>query len=210
MPEPITRPITGTYSFDAPARMAQTVADGPRYAPLTLEEVSPEGMEQVKVIRAAFSIPESRPFPDVSLITLRHPGMFKGQMVLGIELAKGVIPARDRELAVLRLAWLARAPFEWSEHVDIGKAFGLTVEEIDRVTEGSSAPGWTAHESAILRGVEELLSDHCMSDATWDTLAQSWDEKQMLEYPMLVGSYLMTALQQNSLKIQPKGGFDYR
>ncbi|WP_232496072.1 carboxymuconolactone decarboxylase family protein [Novosphingobium kaempferiae] len=206
MPEP----ITGTYSFDAPARMAQTVADGPRYAPLTLEEVSPEGMEQVKVIRAAFSIPESRPFPDVSLITLRHPGMFKGQMVLGIELAKGVIPARDRELAVLRLAWLARAPFEWSEHVDIGKAFGLTVEEIDRVTEGSSAPGWTAHESAILRGVEELLSDHCMSDATWDTLAQSWDEKQMLEYPMLVGSYLMTALQQNSLKIQPKGGFDYR
>jgi len=27
---------------------------------------------------------------------------------------------------------------------------------------------------------------------------------------MLVGSYLMTALQQNSLKILPKAGFDYR
>ncbi len=32
----------------------------------------------------------------------------------------------------------------------------------------------------------------------------------MLELPMLVGAYLMTAMQQNSLKIQPKGGFDYR
>jgi alkylhydroperoxidase family enzyme len=207
----MAEPTTGRYEFDADARMAQTVAHGPRYAPLTLAEVSPEGQEQVDSIRAAFSIPESRPFPDVSLITLRHPGMFKGQMVLGIELAaKGTIPARERELAILRLALLARAPFEWCEHVDIGKAFGITAEEIERVIDGSEAPGWTAHESAVLRAVEELLADHCIGDATWEVLAKTYDEKQMLEFPMLIGSYLMTALQQNSLKIQPKGGFDYR
>jgi alkylhydroperoxidase family enzyme len=207
----MAEPTTGRYEFDADARMAQTVAHGPRYAPLTLAEVSPEGQEQVDSIRAAFSIPESRPFPDVSLITLRHPGMFKGQMVLGIELAaKGTIPARERELAILRLALLARAPFEWCEHVDIGKAFGVTAEEIERVIDGSEAPGWTAHESAVLRAVEELLADHCIADATWEVLAKTYDEKQMLEFPMLIGSYLMTALQQNSLKIQPKGGFDYR
>ena len=203
--------ITGKYEFDAAARVAQTVAGGPRYAPLKLEEVSPEGQEQVDAIRTAFHIPEGRPFPDVSLITLRHPGMFKGQMVMGIELAaKGTIPARERELAILRVALLARAPFEWCEHVDIGKAFGVTSEEIERVIEGSSAPGWSAHEAALLRAVEELIGDHCMSDATWETLAKTYTEQQMLEVPMLVGAYLMTAMQQNSLKIQPKGGFEYR
>jgi alkylhydroperoxidase family enzyme len=204
-------PTTGKYDFDADARMAQAVENGPRYAPLRLDEVTPEGQEQVDAIRAAFNIPDDRPFPDVSLITLRHPGMFKAQMVLGIELAaKGTIPARERELAILRLALLARAPFEWCEHVDIGKAFGVTPEEIERVIEGSSTAGWTEHEAALLRAVEELVADHCMSDATWDTLAKTYDEKQMLEVPMLVGSYLMTALQQNTLKIQPKAGFDYR
>lgn len=203
--------ITGKYQFDTAAREAQTVAGGPRYAPLRLEEVSPEGQEQVDAIRTAFNIPPERPFPDVSLITLRHPGMFKAQMVLGIELAaKGTIPARERELAILRLALLARAPFEWCEHVDIGKAFGLTPEEIERVVEGSTAPGWTEHEAALLRAVEELVGDHCMSDGTWNTLATTYSEQQMLEVPMLVGAYLMTAMQQNSLKIQPKGGFDYR
>lgn len=203
--------ITGKYQFDTAAREAQTVAGGPRYAPLRLEEVSPEGQEQVDAIRTAFNIPPERPFPDVSLITLRHPGMFKAQMVLGIELAaKGTIPARERELAILRLALLARAPFEWCEHVDIGKAFGLTPEEIERVVEGSTAPGWTEHEAALLRAVEELVGDHCMSDRTWNTLATTYSEQQMLEVPMLVGAYLMTAIQQNSLKIQPKGGFDYR
>ncbi|MYL97673.1 carboxymuconolactone decarboxylase family protein [Novosphingobium sp. FGD1] len=207
----MAEPTTGRYEFDAEARMGQTVAGGPRYSPLALGEVSPEGQEQVDAIRDAFSIPENRPFPDVSLITLRHPGMFKGQMVLGIELAaKGTIPPRERELAILRLALLARAPFEWCEHVDIGKAFGVTPEEIERVIEGSQAPGWTEHESAVLRGVEELIADHCVSDSTWALLARTYDEKQMLEFPMLIGAYLMTALQQNSLKIQPKGGFDYR
>jgi len=203
--------ITGKYEFDEAARLRQTVGDGPRYAPLRLEEVSPEGQEQVDAIRSAFNIPEERPFPDVSLITLRHPGMFKGQMTMGIELAaRGTIPPRERELAVLRLALLAGAPFEWCEHVDIGKAFGLTVEDIDRVVLGSEAEGWTAHEAALLRGVEELMADQCLSDATWDTLAATYNEQQMLEYPMLVGSYLMTALQQNSLRIQPKAGFNYR
>lgn len=208
----MAEPITGKFDFDADARMAQTVANGPRYAPLTLDEVSPEGHEQVNAMRTAFNIPDDRPFPDVSLITLRHPGMFRAQMVLGLEIAaKGTIPPRERELAILRIAQLARAPFEWCEHVDIGKAFGVTPEEIERVIEGSSAPGWTEHEAALLRAVEEMIADHCMSDATWGTLAKTYDEKQMLELPMLVGSYLMTALQQNSLKIQPKGpGFDYR
>ena len=207
----MSEPITGRYEFDAAARIAQTVTGGPRYAPLQPGEVTPEGQEQVDALRAAFHIPEDRPFPDVSLITLRHPGMFKAQMVLGIELAaKGSLPPKERELAILRLAVLARAPFEWCEHVDIGKAFGITADEIERVLEGSGAPGWSEHEAALLRAVEEMVADQCMSGATWDTLAKTYSEMQMLEMPMLVGSYLMTAIQQNTLKIQPKGGFDYR
>jgi alkylhydroperoxidase family enzyme len=203
-------PITGKYEFDIAAREAQVIAGGPRYAPLRLDEVTPAGQEQVDHIRAAFNIPEERPFPDVSLIQLRHPGMFKGQMALGIELARGAIPARERELAILRISWLARAPFEWCEHVDIGKQFGVTREEIDRVIEGSDAPGWTEHEAALLRSVEEQMADYAISDATWTALTRTYSEEQMLELPLLVGCYILGALQLNSLKIQPKGDFNYR
>lgn len=204
-------PITGKYEFDTQARIAQVVAGGPRFAPLALQDVSPEGQEQVDAVRTAFSIPADRPFPDVSLITLRHPGMFKAQMVMGLELAAhGTIPPRDRELAILRLALLARAPFEWAEHVDIAKVFGITSDEVERVTLGSDAQGWSEHEAAVLRAVEELLADHTISDSTWDVLARTYSEKQLLEVPMLVGAYLTTAFQQNSLKIQPKAGFEHR
>ncbi|VWX54694.1 carboxymuconolactone decarboxylase family protein [Novosphingobium sp. 9U] len=204
------QPVTGKYEFDTAAREAQVITGGPRYTPLRLDEVSPAGQEQVDHLRSAFNIPEERPFPDVSLIQLRHPGMFKGHMALGIEIAKGAIPARERELAVLRIAWLARAPFEWCEHIDIGQHFGVTLEEIERVIAGSDAPGWTEHEAALLRSVEEQLADYAISDATWEKLAQTYTEEQMMELPLLVGCYLLAALQLNSLKIQPKGGFDYR
>jgi 4-carboxymuconolactone decarboxylase len=201
----------GRIDFDADTRMQQVVAGGPRYAPLDLADVSPEGQRAVDEIRAAFSIPADRPFPDVSLITLRHPGMFRGQMAMGIELAaRGLIPPRERELAILRLALLAGAPFEWCEHVDIGKRFGVTGEEIDRVVNGSSAEGWSEHEAALLAAVEELIADSCIADGTWATLAKTYSEEQMQEVPFLVGSYLMTAFHQNSMKIQPKAGFEYR
>lgn len=202
---------TGPMEFDERARFTQTVEGGPRYSPLAPEELSDDGAAQLASLRKAFHIPDSRPLPDVSMITLRHPGLFGAQMTLGVELAaRGAIPARERELIVLRIAVLARAPFEWCEHVDIGKACGVTAEEIERIWQGSAAPGWNAHEAAMLRAVEELSADYCIADTTWNELAQSWDEKQMLELPMLVGAYLMTAMQQNSLKIQPKGDFSYR
>ena len=193
---------TGKIEFDVDERQKQTIGDGPRFAPLKPDEISGEAMELVQNIRKSFNIPEDGSIPDVSLITLRRPGLFRCQMAMGIELvANGVISGRERELAVLRLAWLCRAPFEWSEHVVIGKKFGVTDEEIERIREGSSAEGWSEHERAILRGVEELHGDQCLSDETWNTLAKTWGEQELLEFPMLVGSYFMTALQQNSLRI---------
>ena len=207
----IGKAVTGRVNFDIDAREAQVIGSGPRYAPLGEDEISDEARELVREIKEAFGIPAEAPMPDVSLISLRHPGMFRGQMQLGIELAsRGTIPHRERELAILRIAMLCGAPFEWSEHVDIGRKFGVTDEEIERVIDGSSAPGWRDHERALLLGVEELIADKCLSDAAWDALAATYSEQQMLELPMLVGSYMMTALQQNSLRIRPKGGFRYR
>ena len=166
-----------------------------------------ESIGLVHDLRAALSIPETTKMPDVTLITLRHPGTFRCQMQLGIELtAHGAISPRERELAVLRVALLCGAPFEWVQHVGHARRLGLTDAEIQRVIEGSSAAGWTQHDRAVVRAVEELIADKCMSDETWETLSKSWNEMQLLEMPMLVGCYFMLALQQNSVRIPTEGG----
>jgi alkylhydroperoxidase family enzyme len=97
---------------------------------------------------------------------------------------------------------LCRAPYEWCQHVDIAKRYGVTAEEVERATRGSSAPGWTDHEAAIVRGVEELLGDQSISDDTWNVLARTWTERQLLEFLAVVGYYVSIAYSQNALRMR--------
>ena len=116
-------------------------------------------------------------------------------------LVDGALPLRDRELAVLRVAWLRQIPFVWGEHVAVGHRIGLTTEEIERVTEGSTAKGWSEHERAILGTAEELLENAMISDETWAILTKSLNEKLLVELLALIGQYQALGYIQNSLRI---------
>jgi len=132
--------------------------------------------------------------------------LFRCNMDMGNTLYNGKIPQRERELAILRIAWLMRAPFEWGQHVIIARRIGIEAEEIERARRGTSAGGWSDHQAAILSGVEELIEGAAISDATWATLAKSWDEQQLIEFPMMVGQYVSTAFVQNALKVRMEPG----
>src|SRR5215813_10852378 len=80
-----------------------------------------------------------------------HPGLMKRWLVFGTHvLAKSTLPARDRELAILRIGWLCRAEYEWGQHVQIARGVGIADDEIERVAAGPDAPGWSAGEAALL------------------------------------------------------------
>ena len=187
-------------TFDIDAREADITGKPQRIRSLTPDEFDDQAKVLVTNLRASLGL-STEQMPAVFGLMLRHPGLFKVQMDMGLQLFKGEISPRERELAVLRVGWLCRAPFEWGEHVDIAKSYGITSEEIERVTHGSAATGWTEHEQAILKGVEELLGNQMLSDQTWNVLASSWSEAQLVEFPMLVGQYYATALQQNTLRV---------
>ena len=197
-------PQTGRIDFDINARQAHVIGSGPRIMAADNDAVDAESMALVNAVRAGAGAESVTPdqVPDYMRTMMKHRGLFRCQMEMGTVLFNGRIPQRERELAILRIGWLCRAPYEWGQHVDIAKRVGLSDEEIERTTQGSDAPGWSDHERAILRGVEELIADQAMSDATWDVLAQSWDEEQLIEYPMMVGQYVATAYVQNSLRVR--------
>lgn len=138
---------------------------------------------------------------------LRHPDLFTLQTEIGIQLLReGTLPSRDRELAILRIGWLCQAPYEWGEHVHIAKNVGISSEEIERITQGSSAAGWSEHEQAILRAAEELYRDAMISDTTWNTLSKRFNEQQLIELPILIGQYQTVAYYQNSLRLRLHAG----
>jgi 4-carboxymuconolactone decarboxylase len=135
---------------------------------------------------------------------VRHPGLFRRWLPFGGKLLAGKLPARDRELLILRAGWNNRSAYEWAQHVRIARGAGLTRDEIERVRapEGADAPGWSAADALLVRAADELHADACLSDDTWAALAARYDEPQLVEVPMVVGHYTMLAFALNSLGVQ--------
>jgi 4-carboxymuconolactone decarboxylase len=112
---------------------------------------------------------------------VRHPNLLRQWMPFTVALAvTGVLPPRLRELAILRTGWL-RAEYEWGQHVVLARRVGISNGEIARVKSGPEAEGWTELEAAVLRAVDELHSDACVTDNTWAVLAAHLDERQLIE-----------------------------
>jgi 4-carboxymuconolactone decarboxylase len=191
------------------ARQALILGHPPRIAPMAPEEFTPELLALKRQIDQAAGLEGVT--EDVSewfATVLRHPTLLRAHTQLAVTVMNGLLPARDRELAVLRTGWLAQAPFEWSGHVELGKRLaGMTSEEIENVTIGSTAPSWSAHDRAVLRAVEELHANAMISDETWVALAQTYDDRQLLELPILVGQYLGVAFLQNALRVVLPEGY---
>ena len=81
-------------------------------------------------------------------------------------------------------------------------------ESVDRVIDGPEAGGWTEHEAALMRAVDELHDSAHLSDDTWATLARGYSDVQLIEATMLVGQYHMVAFALNAFGVQLDEGLE--
>lgn len=191
------------------ARQAAVLGGGPRIAALPAEGRTPEQQQLIERAQPPAQVRQLQGGCDSEWVEImaRHAGLFGAHLAFAQKfMTEAVLPARDRELAVLRLAWLSGAPFEWGGHVAIGKACGLSAQDIARVIEGPDAAGWTAHESALLWAAGELHADSMIGDDTWAALSAGLDEAQLIEFILLIGHYKTVAYYQNALRFRlPRG-----
>jgi alkylhydroperoxidase family enzyme len=131
-----------------------------------------------------------------------HPKLMKRWLVFGNHvLAKSTLPARDRELVVLRTGWNCRAPYEWGQHVVIARTIGITDDEITRVSVGPDAGGWSDEDAVLLRAADELHNDQTLTDATYAALATRYDVQNLLDLVFTVGQYHVVSMALNAFRV---------
>lgn len=134
---------------------------------------------------------------------IRYPKLFQRFLVFGrYILEESALPLRDRELLILRTAWLCRTEYEWSHHAISGKQAGLTNKEISRIMEGPNVKGWRSFDAMLLRAADELHEDTFISDSTWDALARRYTEQQLVDLVFTVGVYNLVSMFLKSLGVQ--------
>jgi alkylhydroperoxidase family enzyme len=167
---------------DPPARMPQ----------LRPEELSAEAAEM-------FARWKVGPFKDadrnpVLKTFAHHPQLADLFSQLNIHLLlTSSVPVRQRQIAIMRTAWLCKARYMWSSHLRTSLGFGLEPELFGPLQVGADDPYFTAFEGVIIRATEELVNEHEIGEESWRALAAEWSNQQLLDFMFTVGAYVLTA-----------------
>jgi alkylhydroperoxidase family enzyme len=139
---------------------------------------------------------------------VRHADLFADFLPYGRRLLRlSSLPPYDRETLILRTAFRCGARYEWAHHDVIGRGVGLTDEDIAALGRPGIGPDVPAATARLIRAADELVTNHRLSDATWDELTAAYTQNQVIELCMLVGEYAMLAGALNSLGVRIEDGF---
>ncbi|MEZ5737533.1 MAG: carboxymuconolactone decarboxylase family protein [Novosphingobium sp.] len=123
-----------------------------------------------------------------------HPQLANAFSPLNIHLlSTNTLPVKLRQIAIMRTAWLCKATYMWSSHLQTSVSCGLSPEMYGPIQRGADDPYFTDFERTVIRATEDLVNDRKISDANWDALRAEWNEKQMLDFMFTVGCYVMVA-----------------
>jgi 4-carboxymuconolactone decarboxylase len=135
---------------------------------------------------------DGRPL-NIFAVLAHNPRILKRFNVLGGGLLnRGLLPARERELVILRVGWNARAVYEFGQHTLIGREVGLTDTEIAAVC-GVGDHEWPPADHLLLTLADELCEFDCVGDDTWAALAERWEPAELVELVIVAGFYRLVS-----------------
>jgi AhpD family alkylhydroperoxidase len=171
------------------------------------QRVAPGGRREVGTFTWALSKVAGRVAGTAPLnlfLTLgRHRRLFRRWLwFAGGLMPGGIMPRRESELVILRVANMRSCQYELDHHVRLGRRAGLDNDAIERVAVGSRADGWRPRERALLAAVEMLHERGDLDEETWTELRRHLDEREAIELCMLAGHYEMLATTIAALRIE--------
>jgi alkylhydroperoxidase family enzyme len=168
----------------------------PRIAPLADAQLSPDQAEALEAFR---------PGPVLNIFrTLVHApkALTRFNQWGGYVLSRrNDLPAREREIVILRTGFLCKSGYEFTQHTRIGLQAGLSDDEIGRLKAGADA-GWSAADAALIRTCDELHRDQFVTDATWAALKAHFTEKQCMDVVFTAGQYTQVSMFLNTFGVQ--------
>jgi alkylhydroperoxidase family enzyme len=149
-------------------------------------------------------LPRDRQNPEgagTALSTLvRHPDLTKAYLGFNVYLLfRSTLPARLREVAVLRVAHRRECGYEWQHHLEMAKAEGLTDADVEAIRNGGANDEL---DRLLVTATDELEDTSNLTDETWAALGEHLSERQRMDFVFTVGAYGMLAMAFNTFGVQ--------
>jgi alkylhydroperoxidase family enzyme len=146
--------------------------------------------DEARAAGLAAGIPERVAQANIMRFGLRHPKVADVlASMIDVAVLNGALDARLREIAILRVGWRIGSVYEWSNHVGVARAAGLSDAEIVAIRTADASLLSDADLLAI-RVVDEVLDTTSVSESTLAAArGQLGDGDELLELVAIPGFY---------------------
>lgn len=99
------------------------------------------------------------------------------------------LPMRDRSLVALRSAHLCNARHLFGDIAECALDTGLLHSDIQMIRRGHMAPGWSRHDTLLLRVTDGLYKDQKISPRYWRELLKIYKPQQILDLVLCIAAF---------------------
>jgi len=174
-----------------PADPHSLVLVGDRFKPLKYDDMAPEQKTMVEHLLAGERAGVRGPFN----VLLRSPeagdlaAEFGGFMRFRTGLAKDV-----SETIIIMTGRFWMAQYEWNAHKAAALQAGVKPEIVDAIATGKRPSGMPAQIGTAYNFIDELLTTHQITDATFKAAKDTFGEKGVVEMTGLSGWYSLVSM----------------
>ena len=162
------------------------------------------------IIREMFQKWEDQgvPIDNIFKVTGHCPYIGRNFMRLANSILQGEeLPAKLRELAILRVGNLTQAEYEFAHHTQIGLQAGVSQKQIDEISKWATSAEFNDQERAVLAYTDQVTADIRVKDETFAKLKGFLSEHAIVELTAVIGFYNMACRFLVALQVELEPGF---
>jgi 4-carboxymuconolactone decarboxylase len=126
----------------------------------------------------------------VGLMVANAPASFTSWMDFAMSiLFRSEFDPRKREIAVLRVAHVTRSLYEWTHHVTLAKAYGLTDDEIEKIRTAGPVSSLGEEGNLMCRAADEISTDVRLSDDALTQLLERYGRRGATELILCISYF---------------------
>lgn len=110
---------------------------------------------------------------------------------------------RRRELAILLVARLTNAQYEWHQHVAVALLCDVTQQEIDAIEAGRvGPPDFSEEDEVLLAMTRAIATSERADDETFAAAREVLTSRELVELHLVVGAYVALARLMTNLELE--------
>lgn len=160
---------------------------------MTAPRIQLLSVEDATHAAAQAGIAELKAGASIYRVLLRHPPFAKQvNDMVEMLMNESTLDARLRELIIMRIGWLKKGVYEWTQHWRIACQFGIEERDLLAVRDWQRHDHWSSLERATLRATDETVESGTISKATWNDCVMHFPtDRERINLVATIGTWKM-------------------